>query len=212
MGQHVSRRPTEDAAGVPNDVAVGRRERRPSWVAALAERVRTAQPDDAGPTSPSLRPAEVLVLLVDSAEGPQLLLTERAATLSHYPGYLAFPGGAVEAADDGFGATALREAREEIGLDAARVHLVGQLPTIPVAASSFAVTPVVAWSAALDLVGFGNPDEVAAVVQVPLGTLDRAAHRVARQANDSRDAGWHLDGRPVGPMTASVIDFFAGLA
>src|SRR6218665_3706677 len=46
-----------------------------------------------------------------------VLLTRRSETMRHHPGQIAFPGGGVEAQDDGLAATALREANEETGLD-----------------------------------------------------------------------------------------------
>jgi 8-oxo-dGTP pyrophosphatase MutT (NUDIX family) len=58
------------------------------------------------------RPAAVLILFGDDAPGGDLLLIERASSLRSHPGQAAFPGGAVDAEDDGPVAAALREARE----------------------------------------------------------------------------------------------------
>jgi 8-oxo-dGTP pyrophosphatase MutT (NUDIX family) len=155
----------------------------------------------------------VLVLLIDDPHGPRLLLTVRAAALSNYPGYLVFPGGAVEPTDDGPAATALREAAEELGLDPASVHIVGQLPTIPVPATGFSATPVLAWCTALEVTGPTNPDEVAAIVKVPLAELAQLSARVRRvEPADAMGAVWQIDGRPVEPMTASVIELLVGRA
>ena len=71
------------------------------------------RPKAAGP----LRPASVLVPLIERGAGLNLILTRRAALLKHHPGQVAFPGGKQDPADPTPLAAALREAREEIGLD-----------------------------------------------------------------------------------------------
>ena len=71
-----------------------------------------------------LRPASVLVPLVERGGGLRLILTRRAALLKHHPGQVAFPGGKQDAADATPLAAALREAREEIGLRPEDVEVV----------------------------------------------------------------------------------------
>ena len=72
-----------------------------------------------------LRPAAVLVALVDRPEGLSVLLTKRSSGLRHHPGQIAFPGGKVDPTDADVTAAALREAQEEVGLDPARVTVLG---------------------------------------------------------------------------------------
>jgi 8-oxo-dGTP pyrophosphatase MutT (NUDIX family) len=71
-----------------------------------------------------LRPASVLVPLIERG-GLNLILTRRAALLQHHPGQVAFPGGKQDPDDATPLAAALREAREEIGLDG--VAVLGEL-------------------------------------------------------------------------------------
>ena len=87
-------------------------------------------------------PAAVLVPLVDHPDGLTVLLTQRAEGLRKHGGQISFPGGRIERGDDGPLAAALRETREEIGLDAVRVHVIGFLPDHLVG-TGFRVTPVV---------------------------------------------------------------------
>jgi len=76
--------------------------------------------------------AAVLVPIVmrgPNACSPTVLLTRRAAHMNTHSGQIAFPGGKVDPEDISKPATALREAQEEIGLDARHVEVVGELPT-----------------------------------------------------------------------------------
>jgi 8-oxo-dGTP pyrophosphatase MutT (NUDIX family) len=94
------------------------------------------------------RPAAVLVLLYpDDAGDARVVLIERPTEDGrHHSGEVSFPGGKAEPDDDDAVATALREAKEEVGLDAvvAGVRIVGQLERFWIPVSDFAVTPVVA--------------------------------------------------------------------
>src|SRR5690606_11787664 len=71
------------------------------------------------PAARSLRPAAVLVALVERPAGPAILLTQRASGLRHHPGQIALPGGKIDPGDADATAAALREAQEEVALDPA---------------------------------------------------------------------------------------------
>ncbi|HHL21195.1 MAG TPA: CoA pyrophosphatase [Aliiroseovarius sp.] len=97
--------------------------------------------DFPGPAPDALRPAAVLMPLVETPRGLAMILTKRAAALEHHPGQIAFPGGKIDATDTDAIAAALREAEEEIGLPRKNVEILGVLPrhrTI----TGFSVTPV----------------------------------------------------------------------
>ncbi|MEM8787435.1 MAG: CoA pyrophosphatase [Pseudomonadota bacterium] len=81
----------------------------------------------AGGGAVPLRPAAVLVPLIDRPQGLSVLLTRRSPTLRHHPGQIAFPGGKQDAGDRDLWATALREADEEVGLDPTSVAPMGRL-------------------------------------------------------------------------------------
>jgi 8-oxo-dGTP pyrophosphatase MutT (NUDIX family) len=120
-------------------------------------------------------PASVLIPVVVH-ERPTILLTQRTTHLSSHSGQIAFPGGKQDAADADLVATALREAQEEVGLDPARVQVIGRLPEYRTG-SGFIITPVVS----LVRPGFElvpNPFEVEEAFEVPLDFLmDPANHR-----------------------------------
>ena len=89
-----------------------------------------------------LRPAAVLVPLVERPEGTTVLLTQRTEHLNHHAGQISFPGGRVEPEDTNAIDTALRETEEEIGLDRAHIEVVGRLD-IYETVTGFSITPVV---------------------------------------------------------------------
>lgn len=120
-------------------------------------------------------PASVLIAIVQRAR-PTVLLTQRTAHLSTHSGQIAFPGGKQDASDEDLSATALREAHEEVGLQAEFVQILGTLP-IYATGTGFTITPVVA----LVRDGFTlvrNAGEVDDVFEVPLEFLmNPANHR-----------------------------------
>jgi len=117
--------------------------------------------------------AAVLVGLVMRDE-PMVLLTQRPAHMSTHPGQIAFAGGKCDEGDANAAATALREAHEEVGLDARHVQVLGTLPEY-VTGSAFYVTPVVALiSPAMTLQL--NTREVSDAFEVPLAFLMNPAH------------------------------------
>jgi len=115
------------------------------------------------------KPAAVLIPLIETNEGLSLLFTRRSELVKSHKGQVSFPGGAAEAYDLDAIATALREAREEIGLPAHCVRILGQLEGFT-STSRFNVTPVVGWiDKPFQIIR--NPDEVARVFTVPLAFL-----------------------------------------
>jgi 8-oxo-dGTP pyrophosphatase MutT (NUDIX family) len=141
------------------------------------------------------RPAAVLVGLVDHAEGLTMLLTLRTEHLPSHAGQVAFPGGKIDAGDADAVAAALREAREETGLDAAFVEPIGFLDVYQTR-TGFRVVPVVA----LIRPGFTlepHAGEVDAVFEVPLAFLmDPANH--AQESREWQGATRHFYAMPYG--------------
>jgi len=122
-----------------------------------------------GQSGDKLRPAAVLLPLIERRGGLHVILTKRASHLKHHPGQIAFPGGKVEPADASTISAALREAHEEIGLAPDNVDVLGHLP-FHHTVTSFQVTPIVGRVKAA-FVPTPEAGEVAEVFEVPLAYL-----------------------------------------
>ena len=119
------------------------------------------------------RRAAALVLLFPGPDGEaRLVLIERTDDGGAHARQIALPGGSVEPGDRDTVEAALREAAEEVGLDAAAagVEVLGRLETIDVAASGFTLEPVVAVAAAAPAL-VADPREVAAILTPPLSAF-----------------------------------------
>jgi 8-oxo-dGTP pyrophosphatase MutT (NUDIX family) len=146
---------------------------------------------------PDPRPAAVLIPLVGREPDPTVLLTQRATQLRDHAGQISFPGGRIEASDAGPAAAALREAREEIGLDERFVSIVGYLPD-HVLLTGFRVTPVVAFvRTGFELLP--EPQEVHDTFEVPLSFIfEPANHRLRRRRFGGGEAEVELYDIPYG--------------
>jgi 8-oxo-dGTP pyrophosphatase MutT (NUDIX family) len=118
--------------------------------------------------------AAVLVALVVREDGLRVLLTRRTDHLRDHAGQISFPGGRVDPGEVDPIVTALREAREEIGLDDRYIEVIGALPAYTTV-TSYVVTPVVALvHPPFELQIDGG--EVAEAFEVPLEFLMTPAH------------------------------------
>jgi 8-oxo-dGTP pyrophosphatase MutT (NUDIX family) len=127
-----------------------------------------------------IRASAVLAPLYEQAGEVHLVFTRRAQHLRSHRGEVSFPGGGHDTADADLVATALREAWEETQLDPGSVSVVGELDHLTTVTSrSFIVPYVGALPGRPELVP--NPDEVEAILHVPIGALlDPEAFRAER--------------------------------
>lgn len=155
---------------------------------------------------PAPRAAAVLVPVV-AHDAPTVLFTERTAHLPAHAGQISFPGGKIDKTDGGPLATALREAEEEIGLEAAYVTPLGYLDAYRTG-TGFSIVPVVA----LIRPGFSlspNPGEVADVFEVPLDfLLDTANYQLHTRVWQGMERAFYAipyDQRYIWGATAGIL-------
>jgi 8-oxo-dGTP pyrophosphatase MutT (NUDIX family) len=161
--------------------------------------------DDAGFAPPEVRPAAVLIAVTDRPE-PGVLLTHRPETMRAHPGQVAFPGGKLDPGEDAV-AAALRETREELGIEAGDVRVIGASDRF-VTGSGFDVTPVLALIPP-DLPIRPDPREVSGWFEAPLRfILDEAnhVHKIGEFRGRERpylEIDWQ--GHRIWGVTASII-------
>jgi 8-oxo-dGTP pyrophosphatase MutT (NUDIX family) len=153
------------------------------------------------------RASAVLVLFGGGPGDPDLLFIQRSADLRLHAGQPAFPGGAIDAADAGPVAAALREAAEEVGVDPDGVEVVGTLPELFIPRTGFRVVPVLAWWRRPCAVAPVDPAEVAAVERVAVGELADPATRVmVRGPGGFASPAFRVKGMLIWGFTAVLVD------
>ena len=170
------------------------------------------RPPRTPPAGRSGRPAAVLVLLYPDDQGDaRLVLIERTTGDGHHhSGEVSFPGGKAEPEDADAADTALREASEEVALDAvtAGVRVVGRLDPMWIPVSDFEVTPVVALAERRPVLS-PSPFEVARIVEPPVARFlpDAPITIVERTIRDwpLRYGSYDLDGLSVWGATARIL-------
>ena len=156
--------------------------------------------------APARTEAAVLIAITDRAE-PGLILTQRTENLRSHAGQVAFPGGRIDPEDRNPIEAALREAHEEIGLDARHVTVIGVVDRYRTG-TGYDVTPVLAVIPP-DLTLTPSEAEVAEVFEAPLGfVLDRANQRETSQFYRGRDRRFYQidwQGRRIWGATAAML-------
>ena len=144
---------------------------------------------------------------------PDLLFIQRSADLRLHAGQPAFPGGAIDAADDGPVAAALREAAEEVGVDPDGVDVVGTLPELFIPRTGFRVVPVLAWWREPCAVAPVDAAEVAAVERVSVSELADPETRVTvRGPSGYLGPAFRVKGMLIWGFTAVLVDRLLALA
>jgi 8-oxo-dGTP pyrophosphatase MutT (NUDIX family) len=183
-------------------------------VAALKERLKRTPAtfsvygdDGTDRQSATATAAAVLVPIVDHPPGLTVIFTQRTSHLKAHSGQVSFPGGRAEPEDPTPEFTALREAREEIGLPMERVEVLARLPEYHTR-TGFRVTPVVGLlQPPVELAP--DPREVAEVFEVPLAfLLDPANHRRETRVLQGRTVAYYVmryENRTIWGATAGML-------
>ena len=156
----------------------------PAPLVGLVHAVAAARPEelsrnDPVPDTAAERQAAVLIrIATDRADGPDVLLQQRAPKLRDHAGEVAFPGGAREDGDAGPPATAIREAAEETGVDPAAVEPLILLPRLHIPPSRFDVTGVLAHWRTPSPVSAIDPGDTQRVMRVPFTALADPENRI----------------------------------
>ncbi len=166
------------------------------WPAEMRERL-----------SRGLKPAGVLIPVIETRAELSVLLTQRAADLKNHPGQVSFPGGRMEEHDADVRVTALRETHEEVGIEPQAVSVIGYLDSMPTI-TGYAVTPVIGLvegPAELSI----DKTEVEYAFEVPLDFLldERNDRPVEREIEGRRVTMMelHYEGQRIWGVTAMLL-------
>ena len=162
---------------------------------------------NAAPSERPLRPAAVLVPIIERKVGLNVLFTLRAAGLPAHAGQVSFPGGRAEQSDADAVATALRETEEEVGLTREFISVIGALDPYETG-TGFAIKPIVG----LVREGFDlrpQTSEVADIFEVPLRFLmdpiNHERHMRIWQGRERHFYAMTFDGHYIWGATAGML-------
>jgi len=163
--------------------------------------------NDVIPIDSGLTPAAVLVPVVLRREGLSVMLTQRTEHLDSHAGQISFPGGHVEAHDENYVETALRETEEETGLIREHIEVIGSLDECRTG-TGYRIVPIV---------GLVQPDfdlapdayEVSEVFEVPFTfLLDPSNHQRQSRVFEGRRRHFYVieyENRWIWGATASML-------
>jgi len=151
--------------------------------------------------------AAVLVPILFTPAGPELLFTKRTDRVETHKGQISFPGGVVDQDDAGIIQTAMREAEEEVGIREADVRVLGLLSDLETP-TGFVITPVVG-SVSPAVTIRPNADEVAEAFRVSLRlfTEPGKGRREDRLVRGVQREVWHYETGPhtIWGATAAIV-------
>ncbi len=161
--------------------------------------------DDSHFAPPVIRAAAVLIAITDRPD-PGVILTHRPEAMRAHPGQVAFPGGKIDQGEDAIEA-ALREAHEELAIEAADVRLIGQSDRF-VTGSGYDVTPVLGMVPP-DLPLIPNPAEVSSWFEAPLAHVLNPANHVAKMGEWRGEPRGYIEidwqGHRIWGITAAIL-------
>ena len=106
------------------------------------------------------------VMIIIFGNEPMILMTERPSTMNHHAGEISFPGGTWHKEDENLLQTAIRETREELGLEISKSMIIGQLEPVRTLNSGFKILPFIAMLN--ELPNIIPNSEIESVLKIPL--------------------------------------------
>jgi 8-oxo-dGTP pyrophosphatase MutT (NUDIX family) len=115
-------------------------------------------------------PSSVLIIIHFTHIIPKIILTKRSSLLKHHKNEISFPGGTFKATDASLINTALRETKEEIGLDFSNNEILGCFQTVRTITSNYAIIPFITFQDTIRQTNL-SMSEVSSILDIPVFDL-----------------------------------------
>jgi 8-oxo-dGTP pyrophosphatase MutT (NUDIX family) len=159
----------------------------------------------------SRKSSAVIVPVFNKNGEYHMLFTKRTERMRQHRGQISFPGGTREPRDKTLLDTALRECREEIGLDPGDVELLGEFEHFPTLETHFVIKPYIAsipWPYRFEIA----PIEVDYIIEAPISALmDKNSLRRESEMLDGSPIStyfYNFDGQIIWGATARILTVF----
>ena len=136
----------------------------------ILEKIKTALTNEINPkinNHGKNKLASVLIIIYDNP--PKILMTKKPISMSQHGGEISFPGGKYVESDNDLLETAIRETKEETGLEISKSDVIGQLNQVTTMNSRFTILPFVCVLDKIDNLVANS--EVETFLQIPLVTF-----------------------------------------
>ena len=148
--------------------------------------------------------SSVLIIIHFTDYKPKIILTKRSSLLKHHKNEISFPGGTFKETDLSLLNTALRETKEEIGLNIHSNEIVGSFHTVRTLTSNFAIIPFVTFQDNLRKTKI-LIDEVSEVLDIPLFDLFNSLNNNFNYKNFSDSYAFIYNSEIIWGATARIL-------
>ena len=148
--------------------------------------------------------SSVLIIIHFTDYKPKIILTKRSSLLKHHKNEISFPGGTFKETDLSLLNTALRETKEEIGLNIHSNEIVGSFHTVRTLTSNFAIIPFVTFQDNLRKTKL-LIDEVSEVLDIPLFDLFNSLNNNFNYKNFSDSYAFRYNSEIIWGATARIL-------
>lgn len=162
-------------------------------------------------TADNYRSSAVMALIYPHENLHYLIITERQTYEGKHSGQMSFPGGKIEPYDESALHAALRETREEIGIEKDAIEVVGKLSDVYIPVSNFLVHPYLGWMNQPPVFS-RNEREVKSIISVSTNALKQTENRIVTTINGGdgirlKDVpAFHIDGKIIWGATALMLN------
>lgn len=148
--------------------------------------------------------SSVLIIFHFTDCKPKIILTKRSSLLKYHKNEISFPGGTFKETDSSLLNTALRETKEEIGLNIHSNEILGSFHTVRTLTSNFAIIPFVTFQDSIRKTKI-LIDEVSEVLDIPVFDLFKGLNNNFNYKNFSNSYAFRYNSEIIWGATARIL-------